>query len=211
MFNQLRALCAGHNQRRWNLRAIGAGNCVRPHVVTAIRQWSIDFSQHRGALRGIRTHNNAVGIKKICDRSPFAKKLRIRCDVELLSLGAISQNNFSHPIAGVNRYRALLDHHLVTVDRSGYPASHRLHIRKIGLAVFRRRSPNSYKNGRTRPYRSFQIIRKFQPDSAVTVQQLGQKFFVNWNLATVQRRQLLLVIVHNDDVVPQVCETSTGD
>ena len=56
-----------------------------------------------------------------------------------------------------------------------------------------------------------QIAGKIQLVATMTLQQLGQKVLVNGDLTGFQGSQLLLIIVHQDDVVAEVGEARSRD
>src|SRR5439155_1440189 len=62
-------------------------------------------------------------------------------------------------------------------------------------------------NDRTWSNRLLQVLGKTQSAATMTLQQLGQKVLMNWNLTGIQISQLLLIVVNQDNFVAEVGET----
>ncbi len=186
MFNQLRTLAAGHDDGGRNICAVGARDGVTALVVAAAGERRVDFAQHLGAAIVVAADDDAVGEKKICDRGTLAQEFRIRCHVKSIRIGAIAQDDLAHPLAGVDRNRALLDHNLVVVDGAGNFSGDRFHKRQVSFAAIRRGRAHGDENGGARAHRFMQIVGELQTAAAMPVQQFRQKFFVDGYLPSLE-------------------------
>jgi len=73
------------------------------------------------------------------------------------------------------------------VDGAGDFAGHGFDIRKIGLAPFGGRGADGDEDNRAGADGFMQIVGKSEAVAAVAAEQLGQKFFVDGDLAVLER------------------------
>ena len=177
-------------------------------IVSAVGQGRVDFAQHFGRAFAVAANHDAVREQEIGDGGAFAQKLRIRSHIERFGIGAAAQDDLAYPLAGVDRDRTLLNDDFVAVNAAGNLAGHRLHVRKISFAALGGRRSDGDKDRRTHAHCVLQVVGKRQAMSAMAVQQLRQKLFVDGDLAILQRGQFPLVVVDQNDVMPKVRKTS---
>ena len=170
VLDQFRALGAGHDDGSGNRSAVGLRNGIAALVIGAAGKGRVNFAQNVGGAFGVAADNNAVGEKKVGDRGAFAEKFRIRSDVEGLRIGAVAQNDSAHPLAGVDRNRALFDDDFIFVDGAGDFASDGLDIGEVGVATIGGRRADGDENDRTGSHRFLQIVGELQTMSAMAAQ-----------------------------------------
>src|SRR5208282_2165983 len=75
------------------------------------------------------------------------------------------------------------------------------------VAAFGRRRSHRYEYGLALPRGRLQVAGKLDALSPVPGQQLGQKFLMNRHLAVTQCREFTLVVIDQDNLVPQIRKT----
>ena len=161
-------------------------------------------------LRGpfaLDSDHDAVGVEEIRNRRPFSQKFRIRSHIKQRWVGPIPHNDGADPLARIHRDRALFHHDLVLVDASGDFTRHRLHIGQIGVARFGGRCADRDEHYFALSRGRLQVAGKLDALSPVPGQQLGQKLFMNRYLSVPECRDFLLVVIDQDDLVPQIRKT----
>ena len=210
VLDEFRALGAGDDDGSGGGSAVGWWNGVGVAVVAAAGERGIDFAHYAGAALVVAADEDAVGKKKVSDRGAFAQKLRVGGDVERFGVGAVAEDNFADPLAGVDRDRALLDDDFVSVDGAGNLACDRFDVREVGIATIGGGSTDGNEDGRTGAHGFLQIGGKFQTMSAVTAQQFRQEVFVDGDLPVFEGGQLAFVVVDENDVMATVGEAGAS-
>src|SRR5207237_5151383 len=158
----------------------------------------------------VRSNYNPIGIQKIRDRAAFSQELRIRSDIEGIRRRGVAQDDLVNPVTCVDRNCALLNDNLIAVDCSRNAAGHRFHVRQISLTLLRGRRAHRNEYCLAGPHRLLQVAGKFQSASTMTPEQFRQKIFMNRNLASFQGRELLFIIVNQNDFMSQVGKARPG-
>ncbi len=212
MLDEFGAFRAGDDQarRRFRYGRFRARNRVASPVIPSAGQRPVDLAHDLRRPLAFDSNHDAVGIEKICNRGPFAQKFRIRSHIEQRRVGPVPHNDGANPVAGIHRNRAFFDHHLVLVDAAGDFPRHGLHIRQIGVAAFGRRCSDGDEYYLTRARGRLQVAGKVDALAAMPRQQLRQESFMNRHLAVPERGDFLLVVIDQDNLVPQIRKTRSG-
>src|SRR5437870_3231117 len=210
MLDQFSAFGTGDDQWRWNACPVRFGNRIRPLIVAAIAERRIDFAEQGSAAFAVRSNYNPIGIQKIRDRAAFSQELRIRSDIEGIRRRGVAQDDLANPVTRVDRNRALLNHNLIAVDCPRNAASHGFHVRQISFTLLRGRRADRNEYCLAGPHRLLQVAGKFQSASTMTPEQFRQKILMNRNLASFQGRELLFIIVNQNDFMSQVGKARPG-
>ena len=203
-FDQFRALGAGYDDGSGNGSAVGLRDGVRALVIAAAGERFVDLAENFGGTLGVAADDDAIGKKKIGDGGAFPQEFGIGSDVERFGVGAIAQDDFANPLAGIDRDRALLDDDFVSVDGAGDFTSDRLHVRQIGLAALGWRSAHGNEDGGAGAHGFLQIVRESKTVTAMAAQEFGKKVFVDGNLSVHEGGQFTFVVVDENDVMTEV-------
>src|SRR5215469_4951 len=149
-------------------------------------------------------------MEKISDGGAFAEELGIRDDVEEMPLDAVALQRTTDPLVRVNRNGALLDDDLVPVEQPSDLAGDGLDVGKVGVAILTLRRADGDEGGCGLSCGLGQVCGELDTGIAVLAQQLREVMLVDEAVASLQRGDLALVVIHADDVMAHLSETHGG-
>jgi len=157
VLDQFRALGAGDDDGSGDGGAIGLRDGIGLLVVRAAGKRRVNFAEHGGATVVVAADEDTVGEEKIGDSGAFAEELGVGGDVERIGIGAVAQNNFAHPFAGIDGDSAFFDDDFIAVDGAGDFAGHGFDIGKVGIAAIGGRGSDGDENGGAGAHGGLQI------------------------------------------------------
>ena len=213
MLDEFGAFGAGDDEARGNFGgrhgAVGAGNGIAAAVIPAAGEGIVDLAHDLGGALVFDADDDAIRIKEIGDGGAFAEKFGIGGDIEVIGMSAVAQNDGANPLVGVDGDGTFFDDDFVVVDGAGDFAGDGFDVRHVGVAALGGGSADGDEDGLAVAGGGLEIAGEFDAMAAMAGEELGEKFFVNGDFAGAKSLELLLVVIDQNDLMPEVGETGT--
>src|ERR1700736_2817452 len=179
----------------------------------ALEDGAVDLAEIGGRRFFLDTHNDAVGMKEIFDRSTFAQELRIRDDTEgEVALAGVGVQRAAQLKAGAGGHRALFDDQLRRACFGGDLTSDVVDRRKVRVAIFLWRCAYANEDGVAAADGLSGV--GSVGDFAARVRggkDLVEITFIDRDDTGLEQRDALLVDIRADDIMSGLGQTGAGD
>src|SRR5579859_7458076 len=150
-------------------------------------------------------------MQEVTDSSTLAQELWIGDDVKEVRCDAVALDRAADPLVGVDRHRTLFHDDLVAGKRTGDLARDGFDVGEVSVPVLALGGTNGDKDGVGAAGSLSQIGHEADLAIAVPLQQLGEVLLIDKGVAALKRRNLALVVIDADDIVPHLRKADRSD